>query len=362
MNGVTKVKRMRAGILALIFAASSTLVAIAACELLLRLAVEPHKLLSRYSDAYWQQRLVDRLDRLSPGEKPYRSVHVDPNLGWLPIPGLRQEKPGESTNSRGLRGSQEYAYERASGVARILVLGDSFTYGFGVRDEETFSYRLQLLLGDTEVLNLGVNGFGTDQQILYFEREGRKYSADLVLLVVYYDDFHRNVLSFRELPKPRFYLDGDGLAVASFPRLADLRETPPEIKRSPLRLLDGFHLWRERTFGLPQSEQAGKEELFRSILDRLQRRVRGLGAELKVVVIGSRPGGGDSVSVGISHLIASVCRSLEAPYLDVLSVLDERDLPGLYAPNGHWNVRGHGLAAQAIADFVRCQRGLENEE
>jgi hypothetical protein len=41
-----------------------------------------------------------------------------------------------------------------------LILGDSFTFGDEVSDNETYSYYLQQMLPHTEVINMGVHGYG----------------------------------------------------------------------------------------------------------------------------------------------------------------------------------------------------------
>lgn len=76
---------------------------------------------------------------------PIRFV-FDPQLGEIPTPYQKGRKirPGVfdhtySHNSLGLRGSKEYTFERQTDH-RILFLGDSFTYGFGVNDDQTFPY------------------------------------------------------------------------------------------------------------------------------------------------------------------------------------------------------------------------------
>lgn len=89
-----------------------------------------------------------------------------------------------TTNSRGLR-SPEYPYKKDRGVYRIIILGDSFTFGHGVEDNETFSYYLCEYLyngrKNFEVVNAGVNGYGTWEELEWLKSEGYKYEPDLVI-------------------------------------------------------------------------------------------------------------------------------------------------------------------------------------
>lgn len=70
------------------------------------------------------------------------------------------------TNSAGFRGGEEYPLE-SQHKYRIVTLGDSRTYGFGVKDEETFTHVLQETLRqqgiDAEAINAGVHGFSAVQ-------------------------------------------------------------------------------------------------------------------------------------------------------------------------------------------------------
>lgn len=114
----------------------------------------------------------------------------DPLLGWRNIPGWRATSLGRrlTINSQGLR-DREYPYEPPPGVSRILVLGDSYAWGYGVSDEEIFSEVLEKrLAGETkkwEVINTGVSGWGTDQELLFLQEEGLRYRPDVVVLAFF---------------------------------------------------------------------------------------------------------------------------------------------------------------------------------
>src|SRR5262249_20298303 len=82
-----------------------------------------------------------------------------------------------SINRLGMRGPElEANREGGPGSARgrrILGIGDSFTFGPGVRDEDTFLRRLESSLarggGKVEVLNAGIEGFSTADEVAYLE-------------------------------------------------------------------------------------------------------------------------------------------------------------------------------------------------
>ncbi len=103
-----------------------------------------------------------------------------------------------STNSQGFRGTTEYALPKPPGVFRIIVLGDSATLGHGVGDRETFSFLLQeqlSLIRPTEVINMGVSGFGTAEELIQLRYVGWTYQPDAVILGYFPNDPYNNVVS-----------------------------------------------------------------------------------------------------------------------------------------------------------------------
>lgn len=103
-----------------------------------------------------------------------------------------------NTNSQGFRGTAEYAVKKPDGVYRVLVLGDSTTLGHGVGDNETFASLLQEKLSKvrlTEVINMGVSGFGTGEELIQLRTVGLRYSPDLVILGYFPNDPYNNAVS-----------------------------------------------------------------------------------------------------------------------------------------------------------------------
>lgn len=99
---------------------------------------------------------------------------------------------GFTTNAKGIRGPT--LGPKPPDTHRVLAVGDSFTLGLQVRDEETFSALLSESLGPgIEVLNAGVPGYGTEQATEFMRRLVPEVQADAVLLTVYTgNDFRDN--------------------------------------------------------------------------------------------------------------------------------------------------------------------------
>lgn len=119
----------------------------------------------------------------------------DDRMRWLPQKNVngKHDQPGSfatsfRTNSRGLR-DKEYPLRKPIDRRRIVALGDSFTWGWGLNDDEIYTEILEALLDRTDVINLGVTGFNTRQEFDYLKAEGMLYGPDLVILAFCMNDF-----------------------------------------------------------------------------------------------------------------------------------------------------------------------------
>lgn len=92
------------------------------------------------------------------------------------------------TNAAGFR-DVERQQDKPPGVLRIAVVGDSFTEAIQVPREKSYSYRLERMLDErgyrVQVLNFGVSGFGTAQELEMLRHEVLAYQPDLVILQVF---------------------------------------------------------------------------------------------------------------------------------------------------------------------------------
>jgi len=156
------------------------------------------------------------LERVSLDDLAYLHTY-SPVYGWTPRPSFRYTLAGSETtiNRLGYRG-REVAAARTPGRPRVVMLGDSITFGYGVRDGETFSAVMESLAPPLEVVNLGVQGYGTDQELLKLEREGFAYAPDVVVLNVCLANDLLDNAAARSIydgvyPKPYFRLEGDRL-------------------------------------------------------------------------------------------------------------------------------------------------------
>jgi lysophospholipase L1-like esterase len=122
-----------------------------------------------------------QLDRFATSSPGYTLMHPRKAYTWQAIP--------VQINDRGLRGP-EVSLSKPPGTYRILNLGDSVVFGWGVRYEDTYGHQLQLLLDERhagegtryEVINAGVPGWNVENALAYLQAEGLDYGPDLILL------------------------------------------------------------------------------------------------------------------------------------------------------------------------------------
>ena len=110
---------------------------------------------------------------------------------------MTKPRSDEEINSQGFR-DKEFSLKKGSGLVRIIMLGDSITYGAFVKRNECFSDRLEKMLKAKtrqlsspmryEVMNFGVGGYNIVSEIEVLKVYGLKYKPDLVILNYFWND------------------------------------------------------------------------------------------------------------------------------------------------------------------------------
>jgi hypothetical protein len=292
-------------------------------------------------------------------------------------------------NARGMRADRDYAYEKPPGTSRIVSLGDSFTIGYEVDVRNTFSSVLEEELRargvSVEVLNAGVSGHGTAEELLYLRRELFRYQPDLVLVSFFGNDLVDNVRS------GLFRLEGDRLLEAApsyvpAGRLGDFLNT-----LGPLNALgersNAFAFLKERLTLLAKGRMVeanlaaiggsrggsgadaeaalGARRLAGALLEEIYRETRARGIPLLIQSIPMRAGPPDEEVLvdGFPHAEFDVERPGVA-FFAAKSVLDPDVGKGrLYhaRSHGHWTPHSHRRSGEGLAKLV-VERGLLGSE
>jgi len=353
--------------------------------------------------------LVLRLRPHDPRWAPWAGFH--PVRGWALQPGeytrydLNESQVTHlSINALGMRNPQ-VSLKVPAGRRRISVLGDSFVFSAVLNEPETMVGQLRKALGpDREVVDLGVEGYGTGQEILFAEElASRGFDlGDEIVLVFFTNDILDNVgLAYgtgqRQPACPVFSVDSAGTLHHTAPvhpygnpwqskltrtflfyrflrtRAANLATSHPWILRGLERL--GFHVGLPRTPGViegfysPGWPERWKTTadllnyLARESRDRFQARLLVVYMPSPFQVVGAlegiarRQGGADSVYAAFfgdvdrpQRLLSEVCTRCGVPFIDATVALREaaRRKSPYFIYEGHLNPWGSQVVATVI--------------
>ncbi len=329
----------------------------------------------------------------------------DPELGWVQRPDLDVTTRTEQgwlvryrTNPDGIAPAGARR-PKPPGTIRILLFGDSTVAGRSVPPDRAIHRDLERLLRRTgrrvEVLNAGVEGYSTDQELLLMRRLIPLYHPDLVAYGLCDNDFGGN--ESREaygLPKPRFTLAADGGLTyvpppAGSPRPAAGAGGPRQlVQRSALyRLLQPriavlrarFGGWRDRNllgiapdfYYAPERLDAIDWKLFTSLLTAMDGAARSGGARFFFYAhpaiaevwdpyiwdterrLGLPPGRYDRYA--LERRLRATAAGAGLPYCPLIDAFRANAARGpfhLLPRDPHCNPVGYEVTAEALARFL----------
>jgi len=268
------------------------------------------------------------------------------------------EKITYRINSLGMRGA-EASLEKPAGTLRVLVLGDSVAFGWGLEEQDTLSSQLQQLLDSAgtgkrfQVWNAGVPGYATWQELSYLAEKSAALQPDLVILPFLFNDVDGNNEAEQTQP---FGMSRAAQLFATWTQrsaaLCLVRTLALDFRLRHLQPCRGPNCW-------------GATE---SALDGLKAQTARLDSGLAVVAFPMRlqlepdaePGYydralGDNPQENYQDIISRLCRDRQVPYLDLLPAF-RAAMPQaqqtLFLDADHPNAEGSRLAARAMLPFV----------
>lgn len=284
----------------------------------------------------------------------------DSVLDWRYIP-RSQVTNGKVTNTYNSRGFRdvEHSIQRSPEVTRIVVIGDSVTEGYGVEEESLFARRLQTQLGGRyEVVNMGMAGLNTPQEIHLLEKEGVQYNPALVILnfVLNDADFfttYRGVQKFLAEKDQNIGL----LNLKIDPRVKRLLKSSALIyflkeRFENLHALitgeEGSNYYQELW-----SNEANRDKV-RSGFEQLRALREHFGFETMVVIWPILTDYQDYPFSGIHDWVGIEARKNGFQVLDLLPAFSKMHFRALQVTaddNIHPNALGHKIAAEAVVDI-----------
>jgi hypothetical protein len=305
---------------------------------------------------------------------PTRNFHdSDPYLGWSGKPNvrLRYHRPEFDTlvelDGGGWR--RPLPPRPPDPARRILVLGDSFTWGWGVGQGEVFTDLLQARLPATvAVYNRGVIGFGTAQEYLLLERELAAAHYDTVVLMFFINDVVDNT-DTKDGHRPYFDLV-DGRLVAHKPSAA-LRTYPLDdvLQHSLAYRFIALELGnlKRRFRGEAEDERSYHKPgavdfhdlpgypIAARLLGEMNRLVREHGARFFLVYIPQRSefelASPYPYPRAVHAMVEDIAQHEGMPLVDLTAPSREQTRAGrelVFPVDAHWSAAGHQMAADVL--------------
>lgn len=307
---------------------------------------------------------------------PLRGFHDgDTRLGWRGKPNVTRRFHRSEFDvlvehgPDGFRRAAPPASENAA--ARVLFLGDSFTWGWGVSQGEVFTDHLQRALPGVGIDNRGVNGFGTGQEYLLLQELLRRQRYARVAVMFFNNDLSDNAADKEH--RPRFALVGGRPMPQNLPLPASLKDPVGAFLDDHLRAVQFFSFqfamlkerFRSGRGAHPEPTPSREAidyrtlpgyELTVRLLDQMRVRSRNRGATFFVVYVPSRSEiehqpAADAEMRAVHELIVETCRGLDIPLVDLVPAFHAAAARGerlIFARDEHWNPAGHRLAAKTI--------------
>tara|TARA_Y100000310_G_scaffold231756_1_gene234441 strand:- start:375 stop:1448 length:1074 start_codon:yes stop_codon:yes gene_type:complete len=307
-----------------------------------------------------------------------------PDTSYQFISGFDEFSVTNTYNSKGLRG-KEFSYEKNE-VNRILGLGDSFTFGYGVEDDETYLSLLGENLGEYEIINAGLSGYGPQHILKFLKKEGMKYNPDKVLIALYIGNdigsqgqelfsIENGVLVDKTLPKASFSLQvrqylAHKLVLYNYLHLIKFRLDVNAGKVNP-------YTPEVYPFLLDEETLNNGFSFFQEIMKEMKNYLDNKGVELTVIIIPTKEQVSeefmesfkekikevydkpDSVLENLGNLDVLHTRLLlfleeeGIEHIDLLPVFKKLD-EDLYFPiDSHLNVKGHEATAIIVAKHLK---------
>lgn len=143
----------------------------------------------RFYEFYFYRRQLRKLDEIiieSLPNEPILQYKLKPNTSFLHV-----NKILYKINSQGLR-DYEFSSYMNKNTYRVIILGDSYTFGWKVDIENIFPKILETLLNQdgysAQVINAGVYGYNTQLEVLFFKKYLLQYNPNLVIIAFFPND------------------------------------------------------------------------------------------------------------------------------------------------------------------------------
>lgn len=241
-------------------------------------------------------------------------------------------------NRWGVRDSREFT-GKTSGMRRVVVLGDSVTWGgIRVRQEALFTSIAESALPDTEIINCGVNGYSITQMSELYQHHLASLEPDVVIVFAIPRDFTR---------PPLARLTGDGAAFPQEPPRSAILAALAIVRELAVDRFEWDWL-RAGTAALPESVPDTAMDAIELHSESLSEFVANLdGISLVIVLLPTAAGTPDADAVG------PIEEALRNRNLSFVNLADRMTIePELFVDGVHLTTAGHDQVGRALADVL----------
>jgi len=116
-------------------------------------------------------------------------------------------------NKQGYRSNFDFCDKNFPNKKKMMLLGDSFLFGWYLEYPHTLAGQLEFLDNDSRFFNFGIPGYGIDQMFMTFRKYYKLINPDVIILIYIDDDIPRILESYRfveGLNKPSYKINSKG--------------------------------------------------------------------------------------------------------------------------------------------------------
>jgi lysophospholipase L1-like esterase len=248
---------------------------------------------------------------------------------------------------------------RKTNRMRILFVGDSVTYGWGISLDETYHKRLEKLLNDkgydVDVMGMGIPGYNIVQEYHLIKDRALEFNPDILVLQIVPNDFERTV-------KIQTFREGKKLTLLPYHDLA----IPFVIKKTKLTsfFMQNSHFFkfinlRLSTLKIKQNQDfapkdtfmLGEEKSFRH-LGKINKLLKKNSIQFAVAVFPFQNRKKIYAFASLHEKIHKKLEELQVPFIDLYEELNASPKDDLWIERLHPSAKGHEIASVVLLKFL----------
>jgi lysophospholipase L1-like esterase len=271
----------------------------------------------------------------------------DKEFGWFPIKNSEHmvvfngHRIYIKHNTMGFR---DHEHSINSDKPRIVFLGDSVVWGYSVNQSERFTDKLRNKMSDWDIYNLGVSGYGTDQEYILISKLFEYYKPTIVFLVYCNGTDQEDNLSnvrYGGYYKPYFIINRHNIELRGVP-------VPKSINYFFVK-----HKYLSRSFLIRLFMKVYYKYTTPSVINMTE--------DPTYLII-------ENMNNYIGNRGAELIIGIQERYIDLEKYLKKKNIKfvnldnSFYSDEYHWTPEGHTYVSNKIYDFLKNMGYLDISE